>query len=359
MEEHQRAPQLRDLEHGTDIVVATRGRLNDILEMQKISLSQVTYLVLDEADRMLDMGFEPQIRKLVNVIPAHRQTLMYTATLPKEVHKIVADLLVNPFQVNIGNVDELVTKYEVIMDNGHNKGEFLCPVCRRLANAVLPDLPKEAMKCSGVLNNYMVQADPYINDKTLVKAREDKFAQWFKEHIISIDGNEHYGLDPNGCTNFTKVGSITRIDPFLCQWFNIRDLESWPSLHDKLLAAALEAVINNSQNQKKKQVETLCNYVLLATRGGNIDWLNWHRVSLEHLLIYLKDLDLEKQITASTFMMILNLVLAIGTGSYPFPDPLESITHDQEDVELDIGKRTDRQKLFDVDNAEINLRSSS
>ncbi|GJY73751.1 hypothetical protein Tco_0478182 [Tanacetum coccineum] len=50
----------------------------------------------------------------------------------------------------------------------------------------------------------MVQADPYINGKTIVKAREDKLAQWFKEHIISIDGNEHYGVDPNGCTKFTK-----------------------------------------------------------------------------------------------------------------------------------------------------------
>nr|GEZ08430.1 hypothetical protein [Tanacetum cinerariifolium] len=53
-------------------------------------------------------------------------------------------------------------------------------------------------------NNYMVQVNPHINDETLVKAREENFAQWFKEHIISIDGNEHYGLDPNACTKFTK-----------------------------------------------------------------------------------------------------------------------------------------------------------
>ncbi|KAI7733606.1 hypothetical protein M8C21_015996, partial [Ambrosia artemisiifolia] len=103
-----KGPQLRELERGTDIVVATPGRLNDILEMRKISLSQISYLVLDEADRMLDMGFEPQIRKIVNEIPARRQTLMYTATWPKEVRKIAADLLVNPVQVNIGNVNELV-----------------------------------------------------------------------------------------------------------------------------------------------------------------------------------------------------------------------------------------------------------
>lgn len=99
--------QLRDLDRGADIVVATPGRLNDFLEMRKVNLQQVSLLVLDEADRMLDMGFEPQIRKIVNEIPLQRQTLMYTATWPKEVRKIAGDLLIDPVQVNIGNVDEL------------------------------------------------------------------------------------------------------------------------------------------------------------------------------------------------------------------------------------------------------------
>ncbi|KAK9061709.1 hypothetical protein SSX86_018892 [Deinandra increscens subsp. villosa] len=108
-----KGPQLRELDHGTDIVVATPGRLNDILEMKRVSLGQVSYLVLDEADRMLDMGFEPQIRKIVNAVPARRQTLMYTATWPKEVRKIAADFMVNPVQVNIGNIDELVANKSI------------------------------------------------------------------------------------------------------------------------------------------------------------------------------------------------------------------------------------------------------
>ncbi|XP_042050682.1 DEAD-box ATP-dependent RNA helicase 40-like [Salvia splendens] len=105
--------QLKELDRGADIVVATPGRLNDILEMKRIDFRQVSLLVLDEADRMLDMGFEPQIRKIVNEIPPRRQTLMYTATWPKEVRKIASDLLVNPVQVNIGRVDELAANKSI------------------------------------------------------------------------------------------------------------------------------------------------------------------------------------------------------------------------------------------------------
>ncbi|RLN23305.1 hypothetical protein C2845_PM07G00330 [Panicum miliaceum] len=108
-----KGPQLRELDRGADVVVATPGRLNDILEMNRVSLRQVSYLVLDEADRMLDMGFEPQIRKIVKQIPSKRQTLMYTATWPKEVRKIASDLLVSPIQVNIGNTDQLVANKSI------------------------------------------------------------------------------------------------------------------------------------------------------------------------------------------------------------------------------------------------------
>eukprot|EP00257_Ricinus_communis_P018451 XP_015577172.1 DEAD-box ATP-dependent RNA helicase 14 [Ricinus communis] len=128
-----KGPQLKELTRGADIVVATPGRLNDILEMKKIDFGQVSLLVLDEADRMLDMGFEPQIRKIVNEIPPRRQTLMYTATWPKEVRKIANDLLVNPVQVNIGSVDELaanksITQYvEVVpqMEKESRLGQIL------------------------------------------------------------------------------------------------------------------------------------------------------------------------------------------------------------------------------------------
>ncbi|KAL6848103.1 hypothetical protein ACP4OV_022231 [Aristida adscensionis] len=129
-----KGPQLRDLDRGADVVVATPGRLNDILEMNRVSLRQVSYLVLDEADRMLDMGFEPQIRKIVKQVPPRRQTLMYTATWPREVRKIASDLLTNPVQVNIGNTDQLVanksiTQYVEVIAHGE-KGRRLDQILR-------------------------------------------------------------------------------------------------------------------------------------------------------------------------------------------------------------------------------------
>ncbi|KAG9011093.1 ATP-dependent RNA helicase dbp2 [Tulasnella sp. JGI-2019a] len=97
--------QIRDLQRGVEIVIATPGRLIDMLESNKTNLRRVTYLVMDEADRMLDMGFEPQIRKIVGQIRPDRQTLMFSATWPKEVQRLASDFLNNFVQVNIGSME--------------------------------------------------------------------------------------------------------------------------------------------------------------------------------------------------------------------------------------------------------------
>ncbi|CAB3259745.1 unnamed protein product, partial [Arctia plantaginis] len=96
--------QGRDLERGVEIVIATPGRLIDFLEKGTTNLQRCTYLVLDEADRMLDMGFEPQIRKIIEQIRPDRQTLMWSATWPKEVRKLAEDYLGDYVQINIGSL---------------------------------------------------------------------------------------------------------------------------------------------------------------------------------------------------------------------------------------------------------------
>lgn len=98
-----KGPQIRDIERGSEIVIATPGRLLDLIEMGKISLRRVTYMVLDEADRMLDMGFEPQIRKVFDQIRPDRQVLMWSATWPRDVRKLAEDYLQDYVQINIGS----------------------------------------------------------------------------------------------------------------------------------------------------------------------------------------------------------------------------------------------------------------
>jgi ATP-dependent RNA helicase DDX5/DBP2 len=106
-----RGPQARDLSRGVEIVIATPGRLIDFLESGRTNLQRVTYLVLDEADRMLDMGFEPQLRQIISQIRPDRQTLMFTATWPKEVRQIAQEFLrEDHIRVNIGTLDLTANK---------------------------------------------------------------------------------------------------------------------------------------------------------------------------------------------------------------------------------------------------------
>jgi ATP-dependent RNA helicase RhlE len=94
--------QVRGLRAGADIVVATPGRLNDLLERNQVSLKNVEVLVLDEADRMLDMGFLPQVRRIVEQLPRKRQTLLLSATVSRGVEKLAREMMSAPVRVEVG-----------------------------------------------------------------------------------------------------------------------------------------------------------------------------------------------------------------------------------------------------------------
>jgi ATP-dependent RNA helicase RhlE len=111
-------PQIRALNSGTDIIIACPGRLLDLLGRRNGNFSNLQFLVLDEADRMLDMGFLPSIRQIVRQLPKNRQTLMFSATLSKEIEALTHDFQRTPKLVQIGrraNPAETVTQlvYEV------------------------------------------------------------------------------------------------------------------------------------------------------------------------------------------------------------------------------------------------------
>ncbi|MRS12277.1 MAG: DEAD/DEAH box helicase [Actinobacteria bacterium] len=94
-------PQIKALKRGVDLLVATPGRLLDLMERKVADLSHVDVLVLDEADRMLDMGFWPQVRKIIAAVPAERQNLLFSATMTSDVMRIVSSTLHDPVRVEV------------------------------------------------------------------------------------------------------------------------------------------------------------------------------------------------------------------------------------------------------------------
>ncbi|CAN1285814.1 DEAD-box ATP-dependent RNA helicase 24 [Linum perenne] len=96
--------QFKELKAGCEIVVATPGRLIDMLKMKAANMLRATCLVLDEADRMFDLGFEPQIRSIVGQIRPDRQTLLFSATMPRKVEKLAREILSDPVRVIVGEV---------------------------------------------------------------------------------------------------------------------------------------------------------------------------------------------------------------------------------------------------------------
>ena len=102
--------QIRSLSRGVDVLVATPGRLLDLFNQRQLRLDKVGVLVLDEADRMLDMGFLPDIKKICSAIPSNRQTMLFSATLPSEIIKLSKNFLNNPVEVSVDPPSSTVEK---------------------------------------------------------------------------------------------------------------------------------------------------------------------------------------------------------------------------------------------------------
>lgn len=169
-----KGPQADALRRGCHGVIGTPGRLNDFIEGNQLQLRGVCKLVLDEADRMLDMGFEPQIRKILAKIPARRHTLFFTATWPPSVRRLAGEFLHQAYTVTIGNRDELkgnqditqllkscrsheknqlvmqILKQSGVTDRGNHAKALVFCATKRMCDQLAQQLDRSGVPCAAV-----------------------------------------------------------------------------------------------------------------------------------------------------------------------------------------------------------------
>lgn len=182
--------QLTDLRKGCEIVICTPGRMIDVLSLSNgkiTNLNRVTYLVIDEADRMFDMGFEPQLNKIVHSLRKDRQTVMFSATFPKNVEKLAKNVLTKPVEIVVGgrnktcvNVQQYVEVIEdseklprlfEILEDWYGRGNILVFVERQNeADDLFVDLHKEGYE-SLVLHGGHDQVD---RDNTIAEFKRNE-----------------------------------------------------------------------------------------------------------------------------------------------------------------------------------------
>ncbi|KAI1214942.1 P-loop containing nucleoside triphosphate hydrolase protein [Annulohypoxylon truncatum] len=217
--------QLRQIERGCDLLVATPGRLVDLIERGRISLVNIKYLVLDEADRMLDMGFEPQIRRIVEGedMPGvqNRQTLMFSATFPRDIQMLARDFLKDYVFLSVGRVGstsenitqkveyvEDVDKRSVLLDILHTHGGGL--------TLIFVETKRMADSLSDFLINQNFPATSIHGDRT--QRERERALEMFRNGrcpILVATAVAARGLDIPNVTHVVNYDLPTDIDDYV------------------------------------------------------------------------------------------------------------------------------------------------
>jgi ATP-dependent RNA helicase RhlE len=166
----QRAQTMK-LREGVDILIATPGRLLDLINQRYISLNTIKIFVLDEADRMLDMGFINDVKKIIEKLPSHRQTLLFSATMPLEITKLANSILTNPVKIEVSPEQKTVeaVKQAVYFVTKSDKKKLLIHLLKNenIESAlVFTRTKRSADVVTRVLNDAKIQADSIHGNKS-------------------------------------------------------------------------------------------------------------------------------------------------------------------------------------------------
>ena len=177
-------PQTKALREGVDILIATPGRLLDHVQQKSVSLGQIEILVLDEADRMLDMGFLPDIRRIMALIPVQRQSLLFSATFSEDIKKLANQLLRNPLLIEVArrNAPPDLVEHQVYETPAASKRALLAHLIRsREMKQVLVFLrmKKDCNKLARELVRDGINAEAIHSDRT--QAEREQALNDFKE----------------------------------------------------------------------------------------------------------------------------------------------------------------------------------
>ena len=182
-------PQIEELKRGVEILVATPGRLLDLVGQKAVNLGKVQILVLDEADRMLDMGFIPDIKRIIALLPAARQTLLFSATFSDEIRKLASQFQKDPAKVEVARRNEpiaLVTQYVHFID-ANRKRELLSHLVKKNSweqVLVFTKTKHGANRLASQLQKDRINADAIHGNKSQnarIRALED-----FKEGKVKV-----------------------------------------------------------------------------------------------------------------------------------------------------------------------------
>ncbi|MCK5894776.1 MAG: DEAD/DEAH box helicase [Endozoicomonadaceae bacterium] len=180
-------PQMMQLRRGVDILVATPGRLLDLYQQNAVKFSQLEVLVLDEADRMLDMGFIHDIRKILALLPARRQNLLFSATFSDDIRKLAKGLVNNPVEISVSPPNSTVQKVR----------QWICPVDKKQKPALLTQM---------INDNDWQQVLVF----TRTKHGANKLTRYLEAEGIraaAIHGNKSQGARTRALADF-KMGTI-------------------------------------------------------------------------------------------------------------------------------------------------------